>query len=200
MATLQESWTQCFAALGAAAPAGAFADITASYREPHRAYHTLQHLDECITYWADARASAEIGLALFYHDAVYDTHAADNEEKSARLAVDMLGSTLPRAVLDRIAAMILVTKHDAMPDTTDAKLLVDIDLAILGAAPPRFDEYERQVRVEYGWVAESAFREGRGRILRQFLERPVLYNTAVFRERLERQARENLQRSLAALA
>ena len=196
---LQDTWTRCFAELGAAPPEGAFADVTARYGEPHRAYHTVQHLHECMGLWRDTQASAEIGLALFYHDAIYDTHAADNEERSAQLAVDVLSSALPQANIAQIGALILATKHAAAPETDDAKLLVDIDLAILGAEPARFDEYERQVRVEYGWVSDDAFREGRARILRHFLERPVLYSTADLRRRLERRARNNLWRSLAAL-
>jgi len=196
---LQDIWIRCFADLGAEPTHGAFADVTQRYREAHRAYHTVQHLDECFDYRTETRASAEIGLALFYHDAIYDTHASGNEEKSAQLAMDALGGALSSTMLERIAALILATKHDAEPQAGDATLLVDIDLAILGAAPQRFEEYERQVRVEYSWVPEADFRSGRARILRSFLDRPVLYGTAFFRDRLEAQARNNLRNSLAAL-
>ena len=199
MVNLQDIWIRCFADLGAELPHDAFADVTQRYREAHRAYHTTQHLDECFAYWTEMQASAEIGLALFYHDAIYDTHASGNEEKSAQLAMDALGGTLSSMMLERIVALILATKHDAEPQAGDATLLVDIDLAILGAAPQRFEEYERQVRVEYGWVPEADFRSGRARILQSFLDRPVLYGTKFFRDRLEAQARTNLQHSLAAL-
>jgi predicted metal-dependent HD superfamily phosphohydrolase len=197
---LQDIWIRCFADFGTEPPHGAFADVTQRYREAHRAYHTLQHLDECFAYWVETRASAEIGLALFYHDAIYDTHTSDNEEKSAQLAIATLEGALPRAALERIAALILTTKHDAQPQGDDETLLIDIDLAILGAPSKRFDEYERQVRIEYGWVAEADFRSGRARILRSFLDRPILYGTAFLHDKLEAQARSNLRRSLAALA
>jgi predicted metal-dependent HD superfamily phosphohydrolase len=95
--------------------------------------------------------------------------------------------------------VLLLARHDAQPAGGDAQVLVDIDLSILGAATERFDEYERQVRFEYAWVAPDAFREGRGRILEQFLARPTIYGTPFFRERLEDQARRNLARSLAQL-
>jgi predicted metal-dependent HD superfamily phosphohydrolase len=196
---LKKAWARCFADLGVESPGGAFADVVARYREPHRAYHTVQHLDECLSYWDEAHAPSEIGLALFYHDAIYDMHAHDNEERSARLAMEVLGGALPHAALDRIADLILATKHDAAPATDAAMLLVDIDLSILGAALGRFDEYERQVRAEYNWVPEADFRTGRARILRAFLERPVLYGTPFFHDRLEMRARQNLRRSLAAL-
>ena len=89
---------------------------------------------------------------------------------------------------ERVRALILATKHDAQPTGSDAQLLVDIDLAILGAAPERFDEYERQVQVEYSWVPEEAFRKARVGILEQFLERPAIYSTDAFASRLESSA------------
>ena len=99
----------------------------------------------------------------------------------------------------RIERMILATKHDAIPEDGDARLLVDIDLAILGSAPGRFDAYERQIREEYAWVPEADFRAGRARLLRSLLDRPRIYATDWFHDRLEEKARANLERSLRAL-
>jgi predicted metal-dependent HD superfamily phosphohydrolase len=79
------------------------------------------------------------------------------------------------------------------------RLLVDIDLSILGATPERFDEYEVQVRQEYAWVPGPLFRRKRGEILQAFLVRPSIYSMPWFRQRLEAQARSNLQRSVARL-
>jgi predicted metal-dependent HD superfamily phosphohydrolase len=205
VSTLADAWQRCFADLdGSEPPSCTWDELQARYSEPHRAYHTLQHLEECFVWFEQtrslARAPGEIAFALFYHDAVYDTHASDSEEKSATLAANVFEEyvcAFPDA--RRIVDLIFATKHDAVPKDADAHLLVDIDLAILGAAQQRFDEYERQVRFEYQWVAEDAFRAGRKRILEQFLARPALYNTSFFRERLEAPARANLARSIAAL-
>lgn len=112
----------------------------------------------------------------------------------------MLAAGLAPAVAGRVHALILATRHAALPATPDEGLLVDIDLAILGAAPGRFDEYERQVREEYAAVPEALFRSRRQAILEGFLHRPSLFSTAFFRERLEVQARKNLERSIARLA
>jgi len=78
-------------------------------------------------------------------------------------------------------------------------VLVDVDLSILGATQSRFDEYERQVREEYGWVPEPIYRRKRREILESFLGRPAIYNTARFIGRYEQQGRANLARSLARL-
>ena len=103
-------------------------------------------------------------------------------------------------VVERVEALIMATCHDALPSTPDAQLLVDIDLAILGAEPPRFAEYERQIRDEYGFVPEPMFREKRAEILRAFLERPVLFSTPRYAGRFDAPARANLARAIASLA
>src|SRR5262249_40856713 len=150
---LEAAWVRCINELGYARPSpSVWDDLRARYSEPQRAYHTLQHLDECFGWFEQSRTLAErpgeVALALFYHDAIYDTHSRDSEERSAKLAVEVLKGIGGNGDLDRVAALIMATKHDAVPNGIDAQLLVDIDLSILGAAPARFDEYERQVRLE----------------------------------------------------
>ena len=203
---LSEHWRNCFSALSLPEPVDTqFANLIQRYSEQHRAYHTRQHLEECFLAFEGTHSPAQspgaVALALFYHDAIYDTHARDNEEKSAELARQVLASVRAgEPIQSYVTDLILVTRHAAMPETDDQQLVVDIDLSILGAAQERFDEYERQVRQEYSWVDEAIFRSVRSKILQEFLARPAIYSTASFRDRLERPARENLRRSIAALA
>ena len=138
-------------------------------------------------------------LALWFHDAIYDTRAPDNEAKSAEWARQALGALSP-GDLDSIERLILVTQHSGAPSAPDEELLVDIDLSILGASEQRFDEYERQIRHEYQWVPEDVYKRERAKILKHFARLPSLYHTDYFRDLLESQARENLARSLGALA
>ena len=97
----------------------------------------------------------------------------------------------------RIHGLIMATCHGAAPACAnpDAALLTDIDLAILGAPEARFAEYERQIRVEYAWVAPEIYAVKRRVVLRGFLERDAIYATPVLHRRLERQARRNLERA-----
>lgn len=202
-----ERWFGPWAALGVAASRQLkelHAQVLARYSEPQRHYHTGQHLDECFERWPEIRDHAahpaEVALALWFHDAIYDTHRADNEALSAVLARDtalVLGVATDAA--QRIADLILFTRHAVEPEGADAEALVDVDLSILGAASARFDEYERQVRREYAWIAEETFRKRRAEVLEQFLGRRHIYSTALFRERYEPRARANLARSLQAL-
>lgn len=179
-------------------------DIRARYAEPHRHYHTHQHLAECFEKVEEiivlAQHPAEVKVGLWFHDAIYDTRRHDNEARSAewaRSAAHDLGARAASA--ERIDDLIMFTRHAAEPVGRDAQVLVDVDLSILGAEAERFREYEMQVRREYSWVPEDTFRIGRAKILKDFLDRAHIYSTTPFRERYEIPARRNLRHSLEQL-
>jgi len=199
---LRASWSDAWRALGASADDALLAELLARYAEGQRAYHTLQHLGECLVHLArerdGAERPAEVALALWFHDAIYDVHRHDNEARSAdwaRQAARRAG--LAPEVAERLHALVMATRHDAQPVGADARLLVDIDLAILGATPARFAEYERQIRTEYAHVPPAVFEPRRRQILGGFLARDPLYLTAPMRTRLEAAARANLGQAVA---
>jgi predicted metal-dependent HD superfamily phosphohydrolase len=195
-------WTQCWEALGAArVDEGLCRDVLARYSEPHRAYHTLQHLEECLARLDESRSlaerPAEIELALWFHDAIYDVRQHDNEERSADWArASSEAAGLPVDVCERVHQLVLITRHNATPSTADEALLVDIDLSILGADPQRYDEYDAAIRQEYAWVPLPVYTFKRRAILKGFLERERIFLTPTFHDRFEQQARSNLRRSL----
>jgi predicted metal-dependent HD superfamily phosphohydrolase len=201
---LRPLWAESFRAVGIEPPMPAFAELVERYSEPQRAYHTLQHIAECFDRLDEARdvpERAAIAIALFFHDVVYDPTAGDNEEQSAAWGTRILDAAgASREIGAKVSALILATKHDHVPTERSAQLIVDIDLSILGAERSRYDEYEAQIRREYAFVPEGAFRLGRGKFLRKFLERPAIFSTAHFRRRYEARARVNLARSLEGLS
>jgi len=186
------------------------AELRALYGAPDRHYHGLAHIEALLALaWEYRAALADPGAveaAIWFHDAVYDSRRSDNETMSAQLAMERLASRTGPERLARIAIMIEATATHALPDARDkaadgdAALFLDMDLSILGAAPSAFDAYEAAVRREYGWVEEKAWRAGRAAVLQKFLARPHIFHTQAFRQRFEAQARENLARSLDALA
>ena len=209
MPLLHRSWQRAWQGAGCTEPNDALADeLLGRYREPQRHYHTVQHLCECLVYLESVLTripdAVAVELALWFHDAVYDlagSAAASNEQRSALWARQaLLAGGAPADLAQRVHDLVMATRHDALPATSDQCWLVDIDLSILGAAPTRFDEYERQVRDEYAAVPESLFRRKRAEVLAGFLARPRLYSTQYFRDLLETSARANLNRSIAALA
>ena len=198
------AWDALWQALDVLPPTGLLDRLTACYAEPQRHYHTLQHLDACLQQLATARVlanqAAEVELALWFHDAIYAIGAADNEQRSADWARDeLLAAGVDAARAQRIHALVLVTCHAVAPTTPDEQLLLDIDLSILGMPPEGFDQYERQVAIEFAQVPEALRRSRRRVILQRFLARPHIYHTALFRDRLEAQARANLQLSIDRL-
>lgn len=171
------------------------------YAEPGRHYHDQVHVDALLARLRELRdrfVDAEAAeLAIWFHDAIYNPRAGDNEERSAELARRTLASFgAPAARVDAVSRLILATKHDAVPAEADARLVVDLDLGILAAPPADFDAYERAIRAEYAHVPDDAFRAGRAALLRKFLARDRIFGSDAF-DSFESSARVNLNRSLA---
>src|SRR4029079_6072397 len=123
-----------------------FEILATRYAEPHRHYHTPQHLAACLAEFDSARHLTSqpiaVELALWFHDVIYDTHAGDNEEQSALRAEHCLSDAGADSDLHKsLRELVLVTKtHNPMAHV-EAPLLVDIDLRILGQPVARLREY-----------------------------------------------------------
>ena len=203
---LHGSWARAWKGLGAHGEGeDVYGALMARYGEAHRKYHTLQHLRECLGWFEQvqglAAKGAEVEAALWFHDAIYDVTRSDNEERSAEWASSaaLQAGVAPEGAA-RLHALVMVTRHTGVPVDADEQLLVDIDLAILGAGPARFAEYEHQIREEYGHVPDGLFKRKRRAILRSFLERPRIFSTPHFHQALEEIARANLRRALGGRA
>ncbi len=203
--------TEAVTALGGHDSAGAealAADLLGRWSEPQRAYHDRRHLAETLTALdlldeplSDAER-AQVVLALWFHDAVYDpADPAGNEEASARLAESELPALgVAAADVAAVAALVRDTAAHAVEASTGPRaVLHDVDLWILAAPAERFDEYCAQVRAEYAHVPDADFGSGRAAVLRPFAEREAIYRTATARSRWEGPARENLARELQRL-
>ena len=182
-----------------------FERLAEAYNESARAYHNLIHiahmLDEFDAQIALAESPHAIEFAIWFHDAVYDSRAKDNEERSATWAREVLLSGGADENFCRVVStLILATRHQHPPQFRDEQLLVDCDLAILGQSPERFDAYETAIRKEYEWVTDTDYRTGRARVLEHFLARPNIYSLPPFHALYEINARENLKLSLHRLS
>jgi predicted metal-dependent HD superfamily phosphohydrolase len=200
-------WQNAWHMLGtenAKLPIQLYDEVIAKYDEPHRCYHTQQHLAECLDKFTELRHlainPAEIELALWFHDAVYEPTRHDNELLSAEWAKSsVISAGLDLAIASRVYQLIMATQHHAKPENTDTQVLIDIDLAILGANPERYHEYEQQIRQEYAFVPEPIFKAKRSEILQRFLALPTIFNTPLFIERYEQQARTNINQAVEQL-
>jgi predicted metal-dependent HD superfamily phosphohydrolase len=139
-------------------------------------------------------------LAIWFHDAVYETEKSGNEQRSAEWARAVIEtSSLGVESAERVYRLILATCHDAEVADLDGQIVVDVDLSILGREEEVFWHYEQNIRKEYAWVPESVFRQKRADILRSFLARPRIFNLDLYRMQFEERARLNLERAILRL-
>src|SRR5262249_35003044 len=132
----------------------------------------------------------------------YDTHASDNEPRSAAYARQLLEPLLvPPEEREETARLILLTQTHQTEESDRAGLvLLDADLAILGADRADYDDYSEAIRREYAWVPQPQYREGRRQVLERFLARPRIFRTSDMHGHREAKARENLAREMASLS
>lgn len=173
------------------------------YSEPQRSYHTLEHIRHCLEHLDSARHLAEdpdgIELAIWFHDAVFEPGADDNEARSAQLFDSLLGPHLPRERAARIHKLIRDTEHQSLPEDNDARLLVDIDLSSFALPWDEFMRDTHAIRSELAHMPGAQLDAGSRRFLEKLLSRPSIYLTTHFRERLEAQARSNIERYMRDL-
>jgi len=183
--------------------------LLARHREPHRRYHTATHVSEALATAEELLAAVEgpdpsaVRLALFFHDAIYDARAGGgaNEAASAALAERTLPALgLSPACVEAVGAAILATAEHRLPVGGGATtaVVLDADLAILGAEPARYQAYLNGVRAEYAHVEQEMWRIGRAAVLEAFLGRTAIYLTPPMRAH-EGRARANLAAELAGL-
>lgn len=181
--------------------------LEAAYAEPQRRYHTRRHIEDCLMRLAAWPGLTEaerrvLTWAIWWHDAVYDPRASDNEARSADLARrDLAAMGAAPEDVDEVARLIELTAgHRVEPGDRLGEVLISIDLSILAADPDAYDAYAAAVRAEYAHVPEDVWRRGRSAVLQRFLDTPVIFPDPAFRAAHEGRARANLERELGSLA
>lgn len=203
---LRDRWEYLWQTLNAeTVPEEIFDKLVKAYTSPNRFYHNLTHIEDCLFLLDQtqslARHPEQVELAIWFHDAIYDSRRNDNEEKSAEWAKATIQKAGLRGdIAGRVIQVILATRHDEAATDTDAQLMVDVDLSILGREHKVFWRYEENIRKEYAWVPDDLFKTKRVEILSGFLSRPHLYYHQEYRARFEDQARDNLRQAIARLS
>jgi predicted metal-dependent HD superfamily phosphohydrolase len=200
-------------------------DVLSRYAEPHRHYHNATHIMFVLRHLHDVSRASNVPLshetiaAALYHDAIYDASAGDNEACSAVLAAKDLAeigwtaqqcgsvSALILATAGHladdaatsadVAASVASTDSAASPD--DTAMLLDADLAILGADPGAYQAYANGVRAEYAHVDDVQWRAGRTAVLMRFLRRDRLFITDHMHATFDHRARANMEAELATI-
>ena len=181
-----------------------FDRLDQSYREPHRRYHTFQHLEECLEELDEIEGDEErlalMEVALWFHDAVCEPGSHNNVVASAALAKEfLLECQASESVVGFVNDMIMATKEHRAQDDPDAAIMIALDLNIFARSPQRYLAYEKQVREECAALPEDSYRAQRMAWLQGFLDRPVIYESETMRDIYEEQARFNLEQRIAQL-
>lgn len=198
--------TQHFTQLSLAEIQQSWSRLLPHYRESHRHYHDLQHIDACFTWFDQVQDTLDnplaVALAIWFHDIIYDVRRSDNEEKSAQYAVTALTNfVVSTTLVQQVYELILLTRHPSKPSHAltglvsqhDQGLFLDIDLTILGQGDAIYTGYEKSMRAEYQHVPLWLYKFGRKRLLKQFLRQSKIYYSDYFTEKFENQARVNIQ-------
>ena len=181
-----------------------FDRLDALYREPHRRYHTAAHIEHCLRQFdlaADRMDEPDaVEMALWFHDAVYEISAGDNELRSAELFAELAGGRGTEAFRSTVHDLVMVTTHrDAPPRTRDESFMLDIDLSSFGRPWEEFLDDSRLVRAELAHVPDAEFHPKQKKFLESLAARPAFCFTGFFRERHEARARANIERLCAML-
>ncbi len=155
-------------------------DLLTRWSEPHRRYHDVRHLAQCLRALENLGvADPRVRIAAWFHDAVYEGRAGYDEEASADLASAMLRPHLPASDVAEVVRLVRLTvTHAVEPSDHRGAALVDADLSILAVSTARYHVYARDIRLEYAAVPEPDFVLGRTAVLERLLALDPLYSTA----------------------
>lgn len=200
----QQRWRALMKSLGFNANDIAFNRLQNAYAEPHRHYHNQSHIADSLAildqHLADAENKQALELAIWFHDAIYNTRSNSNEQDSANWATQFLSqNNATTELINTTHELIMCTVPQATPSSALQQQMKDIDLAILGAEQQRYQQFEVDIRREYRWVPNFVFRRKRREILRGFLQGDGVFHTTPFQHAYEDQARQNLTLAIKQL-
>ncbi|MFC4995383.1 hypothetical protein [Rubritalea tangerina] len=177
--------------------------IATLHTSPERTYHNIHHVADCLEKfddWPDKptdSARDAIELAIWFHDIIYDSRRADNEDSSAALLTHFIRG---HALETEAIALIMATEHKEASGMRSEEIICDIDLSILGATPETYTNYATAIRSEYDWVDPETYQQKRTQVLNNFLQRENIYHTEHGRNAWQAQAQSNLQSEIKQLA
>ena len=176
--------------------------IESAYSEDGRFYHTLDHISAMLDSFSRNVEvfdfPAEVEMAIFLHDIVYNTHSSSNEVDSAILAEKWSENSLLDAAM--VKSLILATLHSGFVQSRDVGHFLDLDIQIFGKTEEDYSFYSQAIRKEYSWVPESVYCKERIKILNKFLQGDHIFHSNIFGDEAEFRARANIKNEIMALS
>lgn len=195
-------WGRCLAGVPRLADS-AYERLCEFYEEPHRRYHTLNHIRHCLSEFDQAAILMDdpdaVEMALWFHDVIYLPGAKDNELRSAELFREWSAAWTDSAFQKRVYDLIMVTTHRGRLYQRNEQFIADIDLSSFGLPWEAFERDGRLIRAECAEIADSEYYPGHLHFLLTLQARPTFFFTDFFQQRYEQVARENIRRIIVEL-
>jgi predicted metal-dependent HD superfamily phosphohydrolase len=177
-------------------------EIENEYTLETRYYHNLVHIENMLAELkgieSDVKDKDALLFSIYYHDIIYNTTKSDNEFKSAMLFQKRIERTSFKQI-EKCVKQIELTKEHKLSIDSDANILLDLDLSILGKSKKEYLEYSESIRGEYKMYSDYEYRNGRKKVLIKLLNIPTIYKTDYFKKKYEVIARNNLNLELKSL-
>lgn len=157
------------------------ANVMEKWQEPHRYFHTLEHLDYILSsienlkdinqwdeFWVDS-----LTIAAYYHDIVYDPRSKFNEEQSAAFFMEHLGyikGDEVERIVRTVYSIIIESDISKKPLTGISQAFRKLDTySIYDASLVELIVYEDKIFKEYQFYSYDKYKEGRIKLLQELL-------------------------------
>jgi len=199
LSRFQSLWRRCLVEGATDASAEIHQRLVDGYNESQRHYHTLAHIDHCLSMFDLCKSLAikpdALEIAVWFHDAIFVPGEPDNEALSAKLYRDLSAGVHNDEFQDLVDRLIMATLHDGRSlDDRDAGYMVDIDLSSFGLPWEDFLLDSQHLREESAELSDAEYARKQGAFRACLLSRPHFFQTDFFRQHYEQQARDNLAR------
>lgn len=147
--------------------------VLSFYSEPHRYYHTINHIDEINIKINELYASGAINnhektiltLVAYFHDIVYEPYNGDNEAQSAELFKTMtnkLPIDLSADDKELVTKLIIDTANFSLNKSKLSRMFFELDTNILKSDNLlQLLDYEKAIFKEYQHVSISEYKQKR---------------------------------------
>lgn len=184
-------------------PTSLFMKLKSYYDQDNRFYHNIFHIVECLNlldkHFPKIEWYEELFFAIIFHDIIYDMDW-NNEERSANYAENILKEVwYSDDFIERVKRLILVTKHNILPENELEKIIIDLDLSILWSDEKTYKRYAYSVRQEYLQHSDNAYYNWRKLFLAWMLQKERIFHSDLFRNLFESKAKENMFKEKMAI-
>jgi predicted metal-dependent HD superfamily phosphohydrolase len=169
------------------------------YREPHRHYHTIAHIEHCLGMFEQCKSLTSqadaLEIAIWFHDVILVSGRQDNEARSADLYLELSRGVQRDEMRNLVKRLIMATLHNGDSlDDDDSFYMVDIDLSSFGLPWQEFLRDSLAIRAENPQLDDADYYLNQTGFQRSLLARPRFFLSDFFYDRFEQQARTNLAR------